>query len=90
MSEWQSWIAGHDHGRVLGFWMGESPLLRRPPAQLSEGWWLAKESGMAVCELNDWVLRLNAGPTGYRKPRRAWPLRRAAPFDLGWHSGAGH
>jgi len=65
MSEWQSWIAGHDHGRVLGFWMGESPLLRRPPAQLSEGWWLAKESGMAVCELNDWVLRLNAGPTGY-------------------------
>ena len=65
MSEWQSWIAGHDHGRVLGFWMGESPLLRRPPTQLSEGWWLAQESGMAVCELHDWVLRLNAGPTGY-------------------------
>ena len=65
MSEWQSWIAGHEHGRVLGFWMGESPLLRRPPTQLSDGWWLAEESGMAVCELDDWVLRLNAGPTGY-------------------------
>ena len=65
MSEWQSWIAGHDHGRVLAFWMGESPLLRRSPVHLADGWWLAKESGMAVCELNDWVLRLNAGPTGY-------------------------
>lgn len=69
MAEWQSWIAGHDHGDVVSYWMGDSPL-RTIPGQsdpVTEGWWLAPETGMAVCEMDDWVLRLDASPTGYGK-----------------------
>ena len=69
MAEWQSWLAGHDHGDVIAYWMGHSPL-RNAPGDSStqpEGWWLAHDSGMSVCELEDWVLRLDASPTGYGK-----------------------
>ena len=69
MAEWQSWLAGHDHGDVLAYWLGASPLRNAPrdSSTQAEGWWLAEESGMAVCELEDWVLRLDASPTGYGK-----------------------
>lgn len=67
MAEWQSWLADHDHGQVVGYWMGTTPLRGIPVHETGpiDGWWLAPESGMAVCELNDWVLRLDASPTGY-------------------------
>lgn len=64
MAEWQSWLADHDHGEVVGYWMGTTPL-RGAAIDLTEGWWLSPETGMAVCELNDWVLRLDGSPTGY-------------------------
>jgi len=69
MAEWQSWLAGHEHGDVIGYWMGHSPLrsMTSEGSTSPEGWWLAPESGMAVCELEDWVLRLDASPTGYGK-----------------------
>lgn len=67
MAEWQSWLADHDHGQVVGYWMGTTPLRDLPlqDASTPDGWWLAPDSGMAVCELSDWVLRLDASPTGY-------------------------
>ena len=69
MAEWQSWLAGHEHGDVIGYWMGESPLrnVTLDSSTSPEGWWLAKETGLAVCELEDWVLRLDASPTGFGK-----------------------
>lgn len=69
MAEWQSWLAGHDHGDIIGYWMGESPLrnVSLDSSTQPEGWWLAPESGMAVCEVDDWVLRLDASPTGFGK-----------------------
>jgi hypothetical protein len=67
MAEWQSWLADHDHGDVLGYWMGTTPLrgVTLEDAGAADGWWLAAESGMAVCELEEWVLRLDAASTGY-------------------------
>ena len=67
LSEWQSWLAGHEQGATLAYWIGPTPLGSRLVANegLQEGWWLAKESGMAVCELDDWLLRLDASPLGY-------------------------
>ena len=67
MAEWQSWLADHEHGQVVGYWMGTTPLRGMPADDGSslDGWWLAAESGMAVCEQDDWVLRLNAAATGY-------------------------
>ncbi|MBL9144224.1 MAG: heparinase II/III family protein [Verrucomicrobiaceae bacterium] len=69
MAEWQSWLAGHDHGDTIGYWMGDSPLrnVSLDSSTQPEGWWLAPDTGMAVCELDDWVLRLDASPTGYGK-----------------------
>jgi hypothetical protein len=69
MAEWQSWLAGYDHGDIICYWMGESPLRNVPldSSTTPEGWWLAPDTGMAVCELEDWVLRLDASPTGFGK-----------------------
>jgi hypothetical protein len=69
MAEWQSWLAGYDHGDIIGYWMGESPLRNVPldSSTTPEGWWLAPDTGMAVCEMEDWVLRLDASPTGFGK-----------------------
>ena len=67
LSEWQSWLAGHDQGATLAYWLGASPL-RDAPVEgvlMEEGWWLAEESGLAVCEQGEWVLRLDASPLGY-------------------------
>ncbi|MDB6139368.1 MAG: hypothetical protein JWO94_2440 [Verrucomicrobiaceae bacterium] len=67
LGEWQSWLAGHEQGAVLEFWLGPSPLRQIVPeqSQAEEGWWLAEESGMAVNEMAGWVLRLDASPLGY-------------------------
>ena len=69
MAEWQSWLAGHDHGDIIGYWMGDSPLrnVSLDSSTTPEGWWLAPDTGMSVCELDDWVLRLDASPTGFGK-----------------------
>jgi hypothetical protein len=64
-SEWQSWLANHGHGDAIGYWMGRSPMEDTVTRALEQpGWWLAEQSGMAVCELNGWMLRFDASPLG--------------------------
>ncbi|MDB6072386.1 MAG: hypothetical protein JWO89_26 [Verrucomicrobiaceae bacterium] len=67
LSEWQSWMAGDSQGAALAYWLGPTPLngASLQGDQDQSGWWLAQESGMAVCEMADWVLRLDASPLGY-------------------------
>ena len=67
IGEWQSWLAGDEQGVALEYWLGRSPLRERQfdGAAANEGWWLAEASGLAVCEMSDWVLRLDASPLGY-------------------------
>jgi hypothetical protein len=66
LSEWQSWLADHSHGDAIGFWIGLSPARNHITGALDQpGWWLAEHSGMAVCELDHWMLRLDASPLGY-------------------------
>ena len=66
-SEWQSWLAGDAHGSALQYWLGETPVYGSAlHGDGSEGgWWVAKESGLAVGEIADWVLRLDASPLGF-------------------------
>jgi hypothetical protein len=66
-SEWQSWLAGDAPGGALEYWLGPTPLRadQLENADPQGGWWLAQESGMAVCEMSDWVLRLDASPLGF-------------------------
>jgi hypothetical protein len=64
-SEWQSWLANHGHGDAIGYWMGPSPMADSLTSALEQpGWWLAEQSGMAVCELDGWMLRFDASPLG--------------------------
>ncbi len=67
MPEWQSWLAGHEHGQCIAYWLGATPLrgMRFEGSTAHDGWWLAEESGMAVSEMDEWLLRLDASPTGY-------------------------
>ena len=67
MPEWQSWLAGHEHGACIAYWMGVSPLrgMQFVGSTAHDGWWLAGETGMAVCEMEGWMLRLDASPTGF-------------------------
>jgi hypothetical protein len=69
MPEWQSWLAGHEHGACIAYWMGASPLrgMKFDGSTAHDGWWLSSESGMAVCEMEEWLLRLDASPTGFGK-----------------------
>jgi hypothetical protein len=67
LSEWQSWMADHTHGNAIGYWLGHSPVSAEhiTRALQKPGWWLAPDSGMAVLEIDRWMLRLDASPLGY-------------------------
>ncbi len=66
-SEWQSWLAGDGQRGALEYWLGATPVRadQLEPADPQGGWWLAQESGLAVCEMSHWVLRLDASPLGF-------------------------
>ena len=67
VAEWKAWMQGTGKESSLEFWLGKFPAESGQTAPAASGWWLAKESGMAVCEQQNWKLRLDASPLGFGK-----------------------
>jgi hypothetical protein len=77
VAEWRAFMQGTTQGAALRYWFvaptsGElietsSPDAGPPGESRSNEpvWWIASESGMAVCERAGWKLRLDASPLGY-------------------------
>ncbi|MDZ4288390.1 MAG: heparinase II/III family protein [Prosthecobacter sp.] len=62
--EWKSWMLGEPG--ALKFWLGVPPVRgSRTAAEIASPWRRYPEAGMAVCEIADWKVRVDASPLGF-------------------------
>jgi len=66
VAEWRHYLAGTAPHGSLAFWLG-CPPAKVAPSLPAASWWVAPQSGMAVCEKLEWKLRLDASPLGFGK-----------------------